>query len=277
MTLAPTLTLLDGREMPRLGLGTGPFDDAEAATTVEKALGLGYRLLDTAARYGNEVGVGRGVAASAVPRQDVFVTTKVRGSQQGYEATLAAFEESRRRLGLEYVDLYLIHWPLPRLGLYVETWEAMVHLRNEGMVRSIGVSNFTAEHIDRLVEETSEMPVVDQIEIHPDFAQAAVCSGLAERGVVAESWSPLGHETGILDDPELARIAASHERTVGQIVLRWHVQRDTIPIPKSGDPRRLAENLDVFGFALTDEDMEAIAALDRGNRTGGDPDVYEEL
>ncbi len=277
MPLAPTRTLLDGHEMPRLGLGTGPFDDDAAAATVEHALGLGYRLIDTAARYGNEVGVGRGIAASDVPRDDVFVTTKLRGSQQGYEATLAAFEESRRRLGLEYVDLYLIHWPLPRRELYVESWEAFVHLRDEGLVRSIGVSNFTPSHIDRLLAETSEIPVVDQIEIHPDFAQPDLCRALAERGVAPESWSPLGHETGILEHPELARIAADHDRTVGQIVLRWHVQRETIPIPKSADPGRLAENLDVFGFSLTEEDMDAIARLDRGNRAGGDPDVYEEL
>jgi 2,5-diketo-D-gluconate reductase A len=277
MTLAPTRSLLDGREMPLLGLGTGPFDDAEAATVVERALTLGYRLLDTAASYGNERGVGRGIAASGIPREDVFVTTKLRGSQQGYEATLAAFEESRRRLGLEYVDLYLIHWPLPRLDLYVESWEALVHLRQEGLARSIGVSNFSAAHIDRLAAETSELPAVDQIEIHPDFAQDVLLDELGERGVVAESWSPLGRKSEILRAQELAAIAARHDRSVGQIVLRWHVERGTIPIPKSSDPGRLADNLDVFGFALTDEDVAAIAALDTGNRLGGDPDVYEEL
>jgi 2,5-diketo-D-gluconate reductase A len=277
MTLAPTRTLLDGREMPLLGLGTGPFDDAEAATVVERALTLGYRLLDTAASYGNERGVGRGIAASGIPREDVFLTTKLRGSQQGYEATLAAFEESRRRLGLEYVDLYLIHWPLPRLDLYVESWEALVHLRQEGLARSIGVSNFSAAHIDRLAAETSELPAVDQIEIHPDFAQDVLLDELGERGVVAESWSPLGRKSEILRAQELAAIAARHDRSVGQIVLRWHVERGTIPIPKSSDPGRLADNLDVFGFALTDEDVAAIAALDTGNRLGGDPDVYEEL
>jgi 2,5-diketo-D-gluconate reductase A len=277
MTLAPTRTLLDGHEMPVLGLGTGPFDDSEAAATVARALTMGYRLLDTAARYGNEIGVGRGIAASGVPREEVFVTTKLRGSQQGYEAALAAFEESRRRLGLEYVDLYLIHWPLPRLDLYVESWQAMIHLRDEGLIRSIGVSNFTPAHIDRLAAETSELPVVDQIELHPDFAQPALVDELAERGVVAESWSPLGRKTDILQSPELARIAAAHGRSVGQIVLRWHVERGTIPIPKSADPGRLADNLDVFDFALSDEDLRAIAALDSGNRVGGDPDVYEEL
>lgn len=275
--LAPTITMNDGRAIPGIGLGTWPMDDREAETAVATALDLGYRLVDTAARYGNEVGVGRAIAASDVRREDVVVTTKLPGAQHGYEEALTGFEESRARLGLEYVDLFLIHWPLPSLDRYVDTWRAFVHLREQGLVRSIGVSNFTAAHVDRIVAETGVWPAVNQIELHPDFAQPEAHAWDAEHAIVTEAWSPLGAGGAVLADPAVTRIAAAHGRTPGQVVLRWHVEHGVVPIPKSADPERLAQNLGVFDFALTAADLEALAAIDRGNRLGGDPDVHVEL
>ncbi len=277
MTPAPTTVLNDGREMPRLGLGTWPMDDDEAEVAVGAAIEAGYRLVDTAARYGNERGVGRAVAAAAVPREELFVATKLRGSQHGDEESLAGFEESRARLGLEYVNLYLIHWPLPGLDRYVPTWRAFIELRERGLARSIGVSNFTPAHIERLERETGVLPAIDQIEMHPDFAQAPLRGWLSARGIVAQSWSPLGARSDLLADPVIGQIARARGRTPAQVVLRWHVQVGAVPIPKSSDPQRLAENLDVFGFALDDGEMAALAGLDRGNRLGGDPDVYVEM
>ena len=277
MTPAPTIELNDGRAMPRLGLGTWPMDDEEAEVAVRAAIEGGYRMIDTAARYGNERGVGRAVAAASVPREELFVVTKLRGSQQGYEEAMAAFEESRERLGLEYVDLYLIHWPLPGLDRYVASWRAFVELRERGLARSIGVSNFTPAHIERLERETGLLPAVDQIEMHPDFPQAPLGAWCAGRGIVVQSWSPLGAGSALLSDPAIGAIARACGRTPAQVVLRWHLQAGAVPIPKSSDPRRLAQNLDVFGFALDDAEMAALAALDRGHRQGGDPDVYVEM
>lgn len=277
MTPAPTIALNDGRAMPRLGLGTWPMDDAEAERAVGAAIEAGYRLIDTAARYGNERGVGRAVAAAAVPREELFVTTKLRGSQHGHDEALAGFEESRARLGVGHVDLYLIHWPLPGLDRYVETWHAFIELRERGLARSIGVSNFTAAHIERLERETGVLPAVNQIELHPDFAQAGQRGWDAAHGIATQSWSPLGAGSDLLEDPVIQEVARARERTPAQVVLRWHVQVGAVPIPKSSSPQRLAENLDVFGFELEDSEMAALAALDRGNRLGGDPDVYVEL
>jgi 2,5-diketo-D-gluconate reductase A len=276
-TTAPQLELRDGNSIPRIGLGTWPLDDEQAADAVETALAVGYRLIDTAARYGNEAGVGRGIARAGVPREEVFVTTKLRGAQHGYEAALAGFEESRARLGLDCVDLFLIHWPLPARDLYVDTWRAFIALHERGLVRSIGVSNFTPTHIERLVDETGMSPVVNQIEAHPYFAQTETVALDADRGIVDEAWSPLGLGGDLLRDPVVDRLAREHEVTAAQVVLRWHVQRGTIPVPKSADPQRQAQNLDVFGFELSDSQMAALARLDRGNRIGGDPDAYEEL
>jgi 2,5-diketo-D-gluconate reductase A len=276
-TAARTLELRDGNSIPRLGLGTWPMDDEQAAEAVETALAVGYRLIHTAARYGNEAGVGRGIARAGVPREEVFVTTKLRGAQHGYEAALAGFEESRARLGLDYVGLFLIHWPLPARDLYVDTWRAFIALREQGLVRSIGVSNFTPAQTERLFQETGVGPVVNQIELHPHFAQTEAIARDAERGIVDEAWSPLGAGRDLLRDPLIDRLARQHEVTAAQIVLRWHVQRGTIPVPKSADPERQAENLDVFGFELSDSQMASLARHDRGERLGGDPDVYEEL
>jgi diketogulonate reductase-like aldo/keto reductase len=275
MISAPTIELLDGRSIPRLGLGTWPLDDDEAYAAVGTALDRGYRLIDSAARYDNEVGVGRAIADSDVPREEIVVTTKLPGADHGYEQALAGFEESRRRLGLEYVDLFLIHWPLPSVGLYADTWRAFAHLREEGLVRSIGVSNFTSGQIERIVEATGVWPVVNQIELHPDFAQAGARAWHAEHGVVVESWRPLGR--GLLGHPTIGAIAAAHGRTPAQVVLRWHVQLGAVPIPKSGDPERIAENIAVFDFELDDDELAALATLDRDNRLGGDPLTHVEL
>ncbi|POX48695.1 aldo/keto reductase [Streptomyces sp. Ru71] len=276
MSDIPTYTLNDGMVIPALGLGTWPMDDALAEQAVRGALGLGYRLVDTAANYGNERGVGRGIAGSDVPREEVVVTTKLPGRHHGYEETLASFEESRRRLGLDYVDLYLIHWPLPRLDRYVASWRAMIKLREEGLVRSIGVSNFTPEHITRLEKETGVLPSVNQIELHPLFPQPELRAFHADKGIVTESWSPLGRGSHLLDDPRIADIARKYGVSPGQVVLRWHIQLDALPIPKSADHERQRDNLHVFDFRLTPEEMTAVGHHTR-RRIGGDPETHEEF
>ncbi|MER6420920.1 aldo/keto reductase [Streptomyces sp. NPDC001137] len=276
MITVPTHTLNDGTTLPALGLGTWPMSDAEAERAVSEALGLGYRLVDSATNYGNETGVGRGVARSDVPREEVVVTTKLPGRHHGYEETLASFEESRSRLGMEYVDLYLIHWPLPRVGKYVDSWRAMIKLREEGLVRSIGVSNFTVEHIERLEKETGVLPSVNQIELHPFFPQDELRAFHTAKGIRTESWTPLGRGEGLLDDPVIAGIAESFGVTPAQVVLRWHTQLGAVPIPKSSNPERQRANLDVFGFELDPAQLDAIA--DRAHRRlGGDPEVHEEF
>lgn len=277
MSDIPTYTLNDGMVIPALGLGTWPMDDALAEQAVRGALGLGYRLVDTAANYGNETGVGRGVAGSGVPREEVVVTTKLPGRHHGYEETLASFEESRRRLGLEYVDLYLIHWPNPRVDKYVDSWRAMIKLREEGLVRSIGVSNFTPEHVTRLEKETGVLPSVNQIELHPLFPQPELRAFHAEKGIVTESWSPLGRGSHLLDDPRIADIARTYGVSPGQVVLRWHVQLGALPIPKSADHERQRDNLDVFGFELTAQEMAAVGHHHSRRRLGGDPLTHEEF
>ncbi|MEV5020045.1 aldo/keto reductase [Streptomyces sp. NPDC053780] len=276
MISIPAYTLNDGTTLPALGLGTWPMKDDEAERAVRTALETGYRLIDTATNYRNETGVGRGVAAGGVPREEIVVTTKLPGRHHGYEETLASFEESRARLGLEYVDLYLIHWPLPRVDKYVDSWKAMIKLREDGLVRSVGVSNFTAEHIERLEKETGVLPSVNQIELHPLFPQDELRAFHERKGIRTESWSPLGRGSDLLDDPAVAAVADAHGVTPAQAVLRWHTQLGAVPIPKSGDPERQRANLDVFGFELDEEQMRAVA--DRAHRRiGGDPEVHEEF
>ncbi|MFF9324744.1 aldo/keto reductase [Streptomyces sp. NPDC014776] len=277
MSDIPTYTLNDGMVIPALGLGTWPMDDALAEQAVRGALALGYRLVDTAANYGNETGVGRGLAGSGVPREEVVVTTKLPGRHHGYEETLASFEESRRRLGVEYVDLYLIHWPNPRVDKYVDSWRAMIKLREDGLVRSIGVSNFTPEHIRRLEKETGVLPSVNQIELHPLFPQPELRRFHADRGIVTESWSPLGRGSHLLDDPRIADLARKYGVSPGQVVLRWHVQLGALPVPKSADHERQRDNLDVFGFELDAEEMAAVGHHSSPRRLGGDPEVHEEF
>ncbi|GHG25010.1 oxidoreductase [Streptomyces albogriseolus] len=276
MTSIPQHTLDDGTTIPALGLGTWPMDDAEAERAVTSALHAGYRLIDTAANYRNETGVGRAVAGAGVPREEIVVTTKLPGRHHGYEETLASFEESRARLGLEYVDLYLIHWPLPRVDRYVDSWKAMVKLREDGLVRSIGVSNFTPAHIERLEKETGVLPSVNQVELHPFFPQEELRAYHADKGVLTESWSPLGRGSRLLDDLAVAAVADAHGVTPAQAVLRWNVQLGAVPVPKSSDPQRQRANLDVFGFELDDAQMRTLS--DRAHRRiGGDPEVHEEF
>ncbi|MFF5727350.1 aldo/keto reductase [[Kitasatospora] papulosa] len=275
-TPPPVRNLHDGSTIPAVGIGTWPLDDEAAEKAVAGALQLGYRLVDTALNYGNETGTGRGIARSGVPRRELFVTTKVPGRHQGYEETLASFEVSRGNLGLEYVDLYLIHWPLPRVDKYVDTWKAMIKLREDGLVRAIGVSNFTAEHLDRLERETGVLPVVNQIEMHPLLPQEELRAVHTAKGIVTESWSPLARGHQVLETPEVIAAAEAHGVTPGQVVLRWHTQLGAVPIPKSADPRRQRENLDLFGFRLTQQELDRIGARPT-HRFGGDPETYEEF
>jgi 2,5-diketo-D-gluconate reductase A len=272
-----TVLLSDGTRMPAIGLGTWRLDDHAARESVVNALARGYRLIDTASRYENERGVGEAIAASEVPRGDITVVTKLRGSQQGYDTTLAGFEESRSRLGLDYVDEYLIHWPLPARNLYIDSWRAMIRLREEGLVRSIGVSNFTEQQIARLAAETGEWPAVNQVEIHPSFQQSKLRAYHTDHGIVAQASRPLGGSSEALHDPTLLDISRSCGRSVAQVVLRWHVQSGTVPLPHPSNASQAAENINVFSFTLTEDDMARIARLDAGNRVGGDPDLHEEF
>jgi 2,5-diketo-D-gluconate reductase A len=260
--------------MPRLGLGVWQAAPDQTAGAVATALSAGYRHIDTAAAYRNEAGVGEGVRRSAVPRAEVFVTTKLWNDDQGFDSTLRAFDGSLRRLGLDYVDLYLIHWPSPRRDRYVDSWKAMIRLREEGRARSIGVSNFAAEHLDRLIRETGATPAVNQIELHPAFQQRTLREADAARGIATEAWSPLGRG-GLLTRPGLAAIGRKHGKTAAQAIIRWHLQMGLIVIPKSVTPSRIAENFDIWGFELDEADLATIAALDdpRG-RMGPDPAAF---
>ena len=240
-------------------------------TAVQAALEAGYRHIDTAAAYENEEGVGKGIHASGVARDEIFLTTKVRNDDQGYDSTLKALDASLKRLGQDYVDLYLIHWPSPRRGLYVDTWRALIKAQEDGRVRSIGVSNFAAEHLDRIIDETGVTPVLNQIELHPRFQQKRLREVHAQRGIKTQSWSPLG-QGQLLSDPVIARIAAKHGRTPAQTIIRWHIDNGLIVIPKSVTPGRIVENFNVFDFALDAEDIAAVAGLDDpSGRIGSDP------
>jgi 2,5-diketo-D-gluconate reductase A len=263
--------LNDGRSIPQLGLGVWQTPADVTADIVAAALQTGYRHIDTAAVYGNEAGVGQGLAASGVPRAEVFVATKLWNDSQGYDSTLRAARDSLKRLKLDYVDLYLVHWPAPRRGLYVETWRAMIALREQGLARSIGVSNFGVEHLQRILGETDVAPVINQIELHPRFQQRALRAFHLRHGVATESWAPLGR-AHLLADPVVAAIAAKHGRTAAQIVIRWHLDEGLVAIPKTARRERLGENFDVFGFTLDADDRAAVAALDRADgRIGPDP------
>ncbi|OFT21501.1 aldo/keto reductase [Dermabacter sp. HMSC08H10] len=274
---SPLLTLNDGKKIPQLGFGVykTPNDEVEAA--IECAFEAGYRHIDTAKLYDNEEGVGRAVRNSGLERSSVFVTTKVWNDDHGREKTRRACEESLERLGLDYVDLYLIHWPMPMNGLAVDTWEELIRLREEGLVTSIGVANFPAQRIDELTEATGVVPVLNQIELNPYFAQNDLREANRERGVLSQAWAPLHRGKGLFDEPIIREIAERLEATPAQVVLAWHLALGTIAIPKSVTPSRIRENFDALNVRLTPEDLAAIAALDRGEagRTGFDPETME--
>ncbi|OKJ45155.1 aldo/keto reductase [Streptomyces sp. CB01580] len=271
MSKVPSITLNNGVEMPQLGFGVWQVPDDEAAKAVATAIESGYRSIDTAAIYENEKGTGRAVAASGVAREELFITTKLWNAEQGYDSTLRAFDASLDKLGTDYVDLYLIHWPLPAKDAYVDTYKAFEKIYSEGRAKAIGVSNFLPEHLERLLGETSVVPAVNQIELHPQLQQAQSRAIHAAHGIATEAWSPLGQGKGLLEVPTVVAIARKHGRTPAQVVLRWHIQTGNVVIPKSVTPSRIVENIDVFGFELDADDLAAIAALDEGKRLGPDP------
>jgi 2,5-diketo-D-gluconate reductase A len=267
----PSITLNNGVAMPRLGFGVWQVEDAERA--VSTALEVGYRSIDTASAYGNEEGTGKAIAASGLPREELFVTTKLWNGDQGYDRALRAFDDSLTRLGLDHVDLYLIHWPLPARDTYLETWRAFEKIHADGRARAIGVSNFQAPHLRRLIGEATVVPAVNQIELHPELQQGELRALHTELGIATEAWSPLGQGQGLLADPVLGSIAAKHGVSAAQVVLRWHLQTGNVVIPKSVTPSRIADNFDVFGFELDTDDLAAIAGLDKGRRLGPNPDT----
>lgn len=266
-----TVTLNNGLKMPQLGFGVWQVENEKVTAAVAKALEVGYTSIDTAMIYRNETGVGKAIKESGIPREDLFVTTKVWNSDQGYEKTLKAYDESLERLGMDYVDLYLIHWPTPKYDQYVDTYKALEKLYKDGRVKSIGVCNFEVEHLERLLNECEIKPVLNQVECHPYLAQKELKEFCATHDIFVEAWSPLNQGGEVLHDKEIEKIAATHGKTHAQVILRWHLQNNTIVIPKSVTPSRIEENFDVFDFELTAEEMKAIDALDRNARKGPHP------
>lgn len=269
----PMIEMNDGHRIPQLGLGVWQDNDEQAAAAVRCALQAGYRLVDTASIYENEAGVGAGVRESGIERAEVFITTKIWNADQGYQAAQDALHASLERLGMDYVDLLLIHWPVPSRDLYVDTWRALIKLREQGLARSIGVSNFRADELHRLFKETGQLPAVNQIELHPWLQQAELRTANGVHGVRTQAWSPLG-QGKVLADPLIAGLAAKHAKEPAQIILRWHIQHGVLVIPKSSNPERIRANADLFDFALDEDDMAALAELDRGERIGPDPDTF---
>jgi diketogulonate reductase-like aldo/keto reductase len=271
--MVPNIKLNNGVEMPQLGFGVFQVPDAETTAAVATALEAGYRSIDTAAAYGNEGSVGRAIAESGLPREELFVTTKLWNADQGYESTLRAFDNSLDLLGLDYLDLYLIHWPVPARERYVETWQAFEKLYADGRVRAIGVSNFQPAHLEKLGGEV--VPAVNQVELHPYLVNEEVRRYDAEHGIATEAWSPLAKGGDLLADPVVTALAREHGRTPAQLVLRWHLQLGNVVIPKSVTPSRIRENLAVFDFELTPDEVAQLSTLDRGERTGPDPDSFD--
>jgi 2,5-diketo-D-gluconate reductase A len=277
MVTIPTVTLNDDTTFPELGFGTYTLTGSDGVDAVVSALDTGYRLLDTAVNYKNEREVGDAVRRSGLERDEILVTTKIPGRDHGYDETIASARGSLDRLGLDRIDVYLIHWPNPRIDKYVETWRAMIALRDEGIVRTIGVSNFTSAMLTRLIDETGVVPAVNQVELHPYFPQADLRAFHAELDIRTESWSPLARRSELLSEDVIQRVADRHGVTPTRAVLRWHVQLGSTPIPKSADAARQLENADVFGFSLSEDEVDAISGLERGRLWDGDPDTHEEF
>jgi 2,5-diketo-D-gluconate reductase A len=273
MALSPVIELNDGHRIPQIGLGTWPLDDKQVAAAVVEAVEAGYRHIDTAVRYGNEAGVGNGVRASGLDRSELFITTKLDGEFQGQDRAVAGLDGSLKRLGLDYVDLLLIHWPLPRRDEFISSWKTFERLQADGKVRSIGVSNFKPAHLERLMTHCDVVPAVNQIQVSPAITRIVDIGFNRRHGIVTESYSPLGAGSDLLNAPVLGKIAQKHGKTRGQIVLRWHVEQGLVAIPKSANPQRMKENLGIFGFALDTDDMTAIATLDGGDESGVNSDV----
>jgi 2,5-diketo-D-gluconate reductase A len=279
MTTIPTYQLADGTSVPAIGFGTYPLTGEEGTAAVTSALEAGYRMLDSAVNYGNEQEVGEAVRRSGVPREEIVLTTKIPGRHHAYDLARRSVADSAARFGVEQVDLVLIHWPNPSRGLYREAWRALVDARRDGLVRSIGVSNFTEAHLREIIEDSGVTPVVNQVELHPRFPQAELVRVHEELGIRTEAWSPLGKASAPYDEEPVARAAEAHGVTPAQVVLRWHVQRGSLPLPKSASPQRQRDNLDVFSFTLSDEEMAAVTGLGRpdGRLFGGDPETHEEM
>lgn len=274
-TPVPRIRLNDGHSIPQLGFGVFKVDPTETERIVTDALEVGYRHIDTARIYGNEEGVGHALAASGIPREEFFITTKLWNDDQGTQSVLDAFDRSLERLGLDFLDLYLIHWPVPAQDRYVETWRAFEQLRDSDRVRSIGVSNFMAPHLQRVIDETAVVPAIDQIELHPAHQQSETVDFAREHGIAIESWGPLGQgKYPLLEMAEVTDAAAAHGRTPAQVVIRWHLQRGFIVFPKSNRRERMAENFDVLDFALDDAQMDAITDIERAGRVGPDPHAF---
>jgi 2,5-diketo-D-gluconate reductase A len=271
--LTSLITLNDGNSIPAVGFGVFQIPPVDTQVAVDTALRAGYRHIDTAAAYRNERETGRAVTESGLPRDDVFVVTKLWNSEQGYDSTLKAFDASMERLGLDYLDLYLIHWPCPELNTYVDTFKAFAALHDQGRIRSIGVSNFGPEHLSVLIDATGIVPAVNQVELHPSLSQKELRETHAQLGIATEAWSPLG-QGAALTDPTITAIAARHGKTPAQVVIRWHIQLGNIVIPKSVTPDRILSNFDVFDFALSESDMTSIGTLDNGTRLGPDPRTF---
>lgn len=277
MTSIPTVTLNDGTAFPELGLGTYNLRGEEGIGAIVSAVETGYRLLDTAVNYENEREVGEAVRRSGLEREELIVTSKIPGRHHGFQQAIDSIQGSLGMLGLDRIDLQLIHWPNPSVGKYVDTWRGMIEARDRGLVRSIGVSNFTEAMLAELIDETGVVPAVNQVELHPYFPQAALRAFHAEHGIRTESWSPLARRSELLTEQLLQELAVVHDVTPTQLVLRWHVQLGSTPIPKSADPDRQRENADVFGFTLSDDQVAAISGLERGRLWDGDPNTHEEM
>ena len=279
MPQIPTYDLNDGTTIPAIGLGTYPLRGEDGTAAMVSALEAGYRMLDTAVNYENESEVGEALRRSGLPRDEVVVASKIPGRHHAYDDAIASVRGSLDRLGVERTDLHLIHWPNPSQGKYVEAWRALVQLQRDGLVRSIGVSNFTEEHLTRIIDDTGVVPAVNQVELHPRFPQAGMREVHERLDVRTEAWSPMGKRRAPLEESAVADAAEAHGVSPGQVILRWHVQLGSLPIPKSADPQRQRQNLDVFGFELTAEEVDAISGLaeDDGRLFGGDPDTHEEM